>query len=88
MPAAWKNSAISLESGAPPETAKRSRPPRAAWIFENTSLSARRCLKARPAGTGFLACCSRETSRPTPTAQWKIFFLSGEPASALAMTPA
>ena len=88
MPAAWKNSAISLESGAPPETAKRSRPPRAAWSFENTSLWARRYLNARPAGTGFRACFRRDTSRPTPTAQWKIFFLIGEPASALAMTPA
>src|SRR4026209_912040 len=50
MPAAWKNSAISFESGAPPDTAKRRRPPSAACSFENTSLWASRCLKARPGG--------------------------------------
>ena len=76
MPAAWKNSAISLDSGAPPDTAKRSRPPRAARIFEKTSLSASRCWKASADGTGWRACTSFETFLPTPTAQKKIFFLS------------
>src|SRR3989304_497858 len=38
MPAAWKNSAMSRASGAPPETANSSRPPSAAWSFEKTSL--------------------------------------------------
>ena len=88
MPAAWKNSAISRASGAPPETAKRSRPPRAACIFEKTSFSASLYWKARAAGTGRLACLSRETSLPTATAQLKIFRFTGEPPSARAMTPA
>jgi hypothetical protein len=34
MSSAWKNSATSRESGAPPEFATRSRPPRRAFTFE------------------------------------------------------
>ena len=54
MPAAWKNSAISSASGAPPDTQKRSRPPRAARSFAKTSRSAtafwtRRRRRKRPA---------------------------------------
>src|SRR3989304_5394641 len=52
MPAAWKNSAISRDSGAPPETAKRSLPPSAACILENSSFSAILYLTASAAGTG------------------------------------
>ena len=79
MPAAWKNSAISLDSGAPPETAKRSRPPRAACIFENTSLSAMRCLKASPAGTGWLRLL--ELRHLAPDAHRPVEDLALEPAS-------
>ena len=88
MPAAWKNSAMSRERGAPPETANRRRPPRAACIFENTSLWAMAYFTPSPAGTGRPACLSRETSLPTPTAHQKIFRLMGEPPSALARAPA
>ena len=81
MPAAWKNSAMSGESGAPPDTAQRSRPPRAAWSFSNTSRSASLRLRASPPVTGRPACSRRLTSRPTSIAQLKMRFLSGEPAS-------
>ena len=73
MPAAWKNSAISRASGAPPETAKRSRPPRAACIFEKTSLSASLYCTRAPPGTGSIGLLEPRTSLPTDTAQSKIF---------------
>ena len=52
MPAAWKNSATSRDSGALPETKNRIRPPKRSRSLENTSLSAMRCLMAssRPGG--------------------------------------
>ncbi len=81
MPAAWKNSAMSRESGAPPDTAHCSRPPSAAWSFENTSLWASLRFSSKVAGTGWPRCWWRLTSRPTDTAQLKIFLFAGEPAS-------
>ena len=64
MPAAWKNSAMSRDSGAPPDTAHCSRPPSAACSFEKTSLCASARLSARPGGSGCPRCWCRLTSRP------------------------
>ena len=72
MPAAWKNSAISSASGALPDTQNRSRPPRAARSFANTSRSASAFCTRRPAGSGRPSCSRRLARRPTDSAQWKM----------------
>ncbi len=56
MPAAWKNSAMSRESGAPPDTAHCSRPPSAAWSLEKTSLWAIFRFSASAVGHGLPRC--------------------------------
>ena len=87
-PTAWKNSAMSLERGAPPQMKYRIRPPVLAVILEKTSFFAKACLKARWAGTGspaiFLATYFFPVARP----QTKIARLRREPARTWSMTRA
>ena len=89
MPAAWKNSAISRDSGAPPETAKRSRPPRRAWSLREDQLVGDAPLEAEPARHRLARLLvTLDAARPTATAQWKILRLTGGRPRALASTPA
>ena len=81
MPAAWKNSAISGASGAPPETQNRRRPPRAARSFAKTSLSATFRWTPRVPGIGRPSRSRRLARRPTDRAQWKMRRRSGGAAA-------
>ena len=74
--AAAKKVAISLLSGAAPETSTRIRPPSRAWSLLNTSFSATAYFIRRPAGTGLPACSSATFSLPTATPQAKILALA------------
>ena len=65
MPMPSKNSAISCDSGAPPEMGVRSRPPSRSRIFANTSRSASRCCARRSGGTVCRDSSSLLTRRPT-----------------------
>ena len=79
---------MSAESGAPPETKKRSRPPTRAASLVNTSWYAARYLSPSPAGIGLPSIASSAQASPTRLAQRKIFCLSGEPAIAFSSTRA
>ena len=73
MGSVWRNLPISGFNGAAPEMHQRTRPPRAAWTLANTSLVASLYLRARRVGIGLFATLRSLTSRPTLTAQLKIF---------------
>ncbi len=64
---------MSFDSGAPPETKKRTRPPVLAVIFEKTSLAAIAWRRLSPAGTGFPSIFRAPYALPTLRAQKKIF---------------
>ena len=71
--AAAKNSAISWDRGAPPETKNLNRPPTRSFIFENTSFSASPNLNPNhPSGRLFLQIYGID-SLPTPIAHQNIF---------------
>ncbi|MBK6421192.1 MAG: hypothetical protein IPF77_03040 [Gemmatimonadetes bacterium] len=73
--------AISAESGAPPETKYRSRPPVRATSLENTSLSASAFFTPSANGTGWPASTVSAHASPAARHQSKIRFLSGEAAA-------
>ena len=82
--AAWKNSAMSRLSGAPPETKNRIRPPNVALSFENTRRSATACWNASALLGSWPFCRSAETFRPTEIAHWKTLYRA--PPASLAVT--
>ncbi|MNC89999.1 hypothetical protein D3C83_60310 [compost metagenome] len=82
MPAAQKNSASSLPSGAPPEIAYSKRLPRRARIFEKTSLSARR---TRQPGSWKASRCG-SARWPAASAQSNSAFLTPPVAATFSST--
>src|SRR6185295_17502126 len=75
MPAARYEYDSAGESGAPPETKYRRRPPTPSRHFENTSLSASFCLIARRGNTHFRLSLSSPYFWPVASELMKIDFL-------------
>ena len=69
MPSAWKNSAISFASGAPPEIGTRSRPPSAPSPSRRRAGRRARACTASQRGHRLALLAQPLARRPTPSAQ-------------------